>query len=80
MCGEVSMPQLHLYVPEPIAAAIKRQADASGLSVSGYLGQIVTRQVQEGWPTRFFEEVVGGWQGEPLVRHPQGRYEERERL
>ncbi len=30
-----------------------------------------------GWPAGFFETVAGGWQGEPLVRAPQGDYEDR---
>lgn len=30
-----------------------------------------------GWPIGFFEETAGCFQGEPLVREPQGEYEER---
>ncbi|WP_017719948.1 FitA-like ribbon-helix-helix domain-containing protein [Kamptonema formosum] len=33
-----------------------------------------------GWPHGFFEEVAGGWVGEPLVRDEQGEYETREEL
>ena len=33
-----------------------------------------------GWQPGFFEEVIGGWVGEPLVRENQGDYEEREKL
>ncbi|NCT22398.1 hypothetical protein GW781_14750 [bacterium] len=33
-----------------------------------------------GWPPEFFSEIVGGWQGEPLVREPQGDYETRDEL
>lgn len=33
-----------------------------------------------GWQPGFFEEVVGGWVGEPLVREKQGDYEVREKL
>jgi len=32
------------------------------------------------WSPDFFTEVVGGWQGEPLVREPQGKYETRNEL
>jgi hypothetical protein len=32
------------------------------------------------WPEGFFEAVAGGWQGEPLVREPQGDYETRDDL
>jgi hypothetical protein len=33
-----------------------------------------------GWSPDFFTEVIGGWQGEPLVREPQGQYETRDEL
>lgn len=33
-----------------------------------------------GWMPGFFEEVIGGWVGEPLVRAEQGEYETRETL
>ena len=33
-----------------------------------------------GWPAGFFEEVIGGWVGEPLERPDQGEYEIREVL
>ncbi len=32
------------------------------------------------WPQGFFENVVGGWKGEPLVREDVGPYEIREDL
>lgn len=30
-----------------------------------------------GWPVGLFERTAGAWQGEPLVREPQGDYESR---
>ena len=37
-----------------------------------------TEQVDEnGWPLGFFEATAGAWAGEPLVREPQGDYEQR---
>ena len=33
-----------------------------------------------GWMPGFFQNVVGGWQGEPLVRKPQGTCEARDGL
>jgi hypothetical protein len=33
-----------------------------------------------GYPPGFFEEVAGGWVGEPLVRAEQGEFEQRESL
>ncbi len=41
--------------------------------------QRVTPQ-QRGWMPGFFEEVIGGWVGEPLQRPEQGEYETREQL
>jgi hypothetical protein len=32
------------------------------------------------WPPGFFENVVGGWQGERLRREWEGEYEPRENL
>lgn len=43
--------------------------------------QPVTPQLKTAeWPPEFFEEVAGGWRGEPLVREDQGQYEIREEL
>jgi Arc-like DNA binding domain len=33
-----------------------------------------------GWSEGFFEEVIGSWAGEPLVREPQPEYQERDFL
>ena len=32
------------------------------------------------WPANFFTEMIGGWEGERLVREPQGTYETRSEL
>ena len=74
------MGQLHLYLPEEIANRVKERARAKGLSVSRYLARIVVREVGASWPDGYFDEVVGAWQGEPLVRPRQGEPEEREAL
>ncbi len=29
------------------------------------------------WPDNFFTEIIGGWEGAPLIREPQGSYETR---
>lgn len=34
----------------------------------------------KGWQPGFFEEVIGGWEGEKLVRDIQPEYEQREEL
>jgi len=38
-----------------------------------------TKPITE-WIPGFFEEVIGGWVGELLIREPQGEYETRETL
>jgi hypothetical protein len=35
---------------------------------------------QQGWQVGFFEDVIGSWEGEPLVRPEQGQFEVREEL
>ena len=74
------MPQLHLYVPEDVAAEVQRRAKARGVSVSRYLADLVHHQVGTGWPDGYFDEVVGGWKGAPLARVSQGQLETRDRL
>lgn len=74
------MPQLHLYVPDETAERLRSRAEKRGMSLSGYLAEVVGREVDgERWPEGFFEEVLGGWEGE-FERPPQGPYEEREGL
>lgn len=74
------MPQLHLYVPDELAERIQHEAQAAHVSVSRYLSELVSRTVVLDWPDGFFDEVVGGWQGEMLTRSPQGVVERREPL
>ena len=72
------MPQLHLYVNEKTAEYIRRRAEARGMSVSGYLADLVKRDVATGWPDDFFTRIAGGWKGEPLRRNSQGKPETRD--
>ncbi|VAW42753.1 hypothetical protein MNBD_CHLOROFLEXI01-2871 [hydrothermal vent metagenome] len=75
------MPQLHFYVPETIAEKIRLQAKAADLTVSRYLAKVVQQDSNIAqWPKQFFEEVIGGWQGEQLERQSQGEADERDEL
>jgi hypothetical protein len=74
------MPQLHLYVPDEVAETAKARAKAAGKSLSSYLADLVVNEVAGDWPEGFFENVAGGWKGEPLKRPKQGRPESRDRL
>ena len=62
---------LTLAVPTPL-----RETDVEVMVVV----QPVALPEERGWPSGFFEATAGGWQGEPLVRGPQGEYETREAL
>lgn len=72
------MPQFNLYVNDDLAERIRKAANEADLSISRYLAELVQREIETEWPVGFFEYVVGGWQGEPLERAPQGEYEPRE--
>ena len=74
------MAQLHLYVPEEVVAQVRKRAEARNMTTSRYLSELVKRDVGGGWPKGFFEEVIGGWQGEPLQRSAQGKFELRDEL
>ena len=69
------MARLHLYVPDPVAAEIRRRAEARGMSASRFLAEIVARECESGWPRGFFDETVGGWLGEALERPTQPQLE-----
>ncbi len=72
------MPQLHCYVPDAIAEQLQRQAAQLGQSVSGYLAELVKRDVSAGWPEGF-EAALFGPQVErsPLLVDSAGLAQER---
>jgi hypothetical protein len=72
------VPQLHFYVPQTVAERVRREADAASLSISQYLAEVVKRELRPQWPEGFFEDVVGGWQGEPLQHGRQGAFQWRD--
>jgi hypothetical protein len=74
------MSQLHLYLPEHLAGELRRRAAAKGLSVSAYLAELVRSQIADEWPEGFFDNVIGGWIGEPLPRPRTLEPETREEL
>ena len=74
------MPQMHFYVSKQEAEGLRQLAEAAGVSTSRYLADIVRRETRPTWPAGYFEEVVGGWQGQPLERAPQGAYDQRDAI
>ena len=56
-------PQLHMYVSDDVAAALRARARERGVSVSKMLADIVNRDVNRGWPEGWMDRVVGTWPG-----------------
>jgi hypothetical protein len=69
--------QMHCYVSDETAKAMRDRAAARGVSVSRYLAELVQREAGGGWPEGYFEAVVGKWQGEAPIRPEQGELEAR---
>ncbi len=74
------MPEIRLQLPEEIAVRVFEHAAAHDMTVNSYLTEIITRETHATWPEHFFDTVVGGWKGAPLVRSPQGELEHRDML
>lgn len=74
------MTHVDLELPDDVAESLRQWAKDRGLTMEQYATEIVCRAAHRGWPDRFFEDVVGGWKGEPLERPPQGRLEKRDEL
>ena len=72
------MAQLHFYVPDEFAKEIKRRAKQARLPVSRFLVELIKKEIGPQWPDDYFEQVHGGWHGEPLRREPEGKFETRE--
>ena len=62
------MPRLHLYLPEELAEKVRWRAATEGRSISAYWADLVEKQIADTWPEDYFDNVVGGWVGEPVVR------------
>lgn len=66
---------LHLSLPVNLP-----ETDVDIIVVQPRGGAQSNGSAAKGWPPGFFEEVIGGWQGEMLERPEQGEYEVREEL
>ena len=54
------MAHLNLYIPDDLAARLKREASAAGMPLSRFmLSQIRGGASLEAWPTGFFAEACG---------------------
>ena len=65
------MPQLHLYVSDDVATALRERARERGTSLSKLLAELVTRDARRPWPEGWLERVAGAWAGPwPVVDDP----------
>jgi hypothetical protein len=77
---------LHLNLPvdlpesEVEVLVVLQPLPENGHAQNGAKSQSEGEATTRGWPPGFFEQVVGGWQGEMLMRPDQGEYEVREEL
>lgn len=74
------MPLIQLDLPEDVVQEVRRRAETRGVTVNRIVAELVRREARGGWPAGFFEEVVGGWKGQPLERPPQLPPEVRDEL
>lgn len=74
------MPQIQLDLPDDVVEEVQRQAETRGVSVNRIVIDLVRSGRTDSWPVGFFDEVVGGWKGEPLVRPEQPLAEVRDEL
>ena len=70
------MPQMHFYVAEPIAKALRGKAKRRNVPVSRYLAEVAARDVKDEWPPGYFTKVVGSWKGQRIKRPSQPKLDE----
>lgn len=74
------MPKVSFELPADLVDKLNQAANAQHVDVEQFLQALVQREVQDvsrAWPVGYFDEVIGGWQGE-LERSEQPPLEERD--
>ncbi len=78
------MPQLHLYVSDDVAAAMRARAQRAGMPLSRYLAKVVAEAADDAWPEGWLDGIAGASPGfavpdepvappiEPLDATPRG--------
>ncbi len=74
------MAQLHCYLPDHEAEALKHRAQRAGMSVSRYLAELARKDLVSDWPEGYFERVFGDDEIAPISRGEQGDFEDRARF
>ncbi len=82
---QIILEKLKPYVIDKLKSLAEKNNRSLEEEITAILEQTVETEVEikpkyEGWQPGFFEEVIGGWTGEPLVQEPQPEYQEREPL
>lgn len=76
------MPKVSFELPADLVDKLNQAANAQHVDVEQFLQALVQREVQDAchvWPAGYFDEVIGGWQGE-LARPEQLPIESRDGL
>ena len=60
------MAQLNIYVPDEVAANLRKLADQEGVSLSKYATSLLTQEQPSQWPPKFFTETCGFLTGDFL--------------
>jgi len=74
------MPKVSFELPADLVDKLNQAASAQHVDVEQFLQALVQREVKDvsrAWPAGYFDEVIGGWQGE-LARPEQPPLEERD--
>jgi len=53
------VPQLNLYVPNDVAARLKREARRAGLPLSRYVVSLIVAPRESAWPAGYFSKTCG---------------------
>ncbi len=60
------MSQLHLSVSDEVAKILAARAEKRGQSLSKYLAELVSQEVQSSWPEGYLDRVLGSCSEDPL--------------
>jgi len=71
------MTDLTLRLPDDLATRLCAPAERIGLSADEYVTRVLRERLTDDWPPDYFQEVVGGWKGEPFERPAQQGSEDR---
>lgn len=62
------MAQLTIYIDDETRRGIEQAARASGMSVSGWVKERLTRSLRSEWPEGYFENVIGSLADDDIQR------------